>query len=176
MNYIKTWKKVILKPAEFFMKMPTTGGYTVPLTFTAINYIISWLLSLLVFFSALTMDDSGFSFSEFGYISMIVGIGLFVLFISLLTLTLIANLLYRVFGGTGSYEGTVRFASYASAALIFLMVPYIGSVAIIYEMYLLIIGGMIVHNVSMGKSVITVFLSFFLPSSVWTLVILFGFV
>jgi hypothetical protein len=176
MNYIKTWKEVILKPAEFFMKMPTSGGYADPLTFAAISYIISWFLSLLVFFSVLTMEDSGFSFSEFGRISMIVGVGLLLVFVSLLILSLIANLLYRALGGIGSYEGTLRFASYASAALIFLAVPYVVSVTVIYEMYLLIIGGMVVHNVSMRKSIIAVFLSFFLPTTVWTLVILFGFV
>lgn len=38
MDYIKTWKKVILKPDKFFMKMPTAGGYADPLTFAAINY------------------------------------------------------------------------------------------------------------------------------------------
>lgn len=176
MDYIKTWKEVMLKPAEFYWKMPTAGGCADPLIFAAISYIIAWLLSVPVSFSMLTMYGSKFSFSELGVISVIVGVGLFVIFVSLLILALIANLLYRALGGMGSYEGTVRFASYASAALVFLTVPYIVSIAVIYEMYLLIVGGMIVHNVSMRKSVIAVLLSFFLPSSVWMLVILFGFV
>lgn len=124
----------------------------------------------------LTMDDSKFSFSDLKAISLILGVGLLLVFVSFLILSLIANLLYRALGGTGSYEGTVRFASYASAALVFLTVPYVVSVAVIYEMYLLTVGGMIVHNVSMRKSMIAVFLSFFLPSTIWTLVILFGFV
>jgi len=176
MDYIKTWKEVILKPDKFFMKMPITGGYADPLSFAATSYIIALILSVLVSFSMLTMDNSGFSFSEFGYISIIVGAGLLLVFVSFLILSLIASLLYRALGGMGSYEGTVRFASYASAALVFLSVPYIVSFAVIYEMYLLIVGGMIVHNVSMRKSVIAVLLSFFLPSTIWMLVILFGFV
>ena len=175
-DYIKTWKEVILKPAEFFMKMPTTGGYADPLTFAAISYIISWLLSILVSFSMLTMDGSESSFSDLKAISVILGVGLLLVFVSFLILSLIANLLYRALGGTGSYEGTVRFASYASAALVFLTVPYVVSVSVIYEMYLLIVGGMVVHNVSTRKSMIAVFLSFFLPSTIWTLVILLGFV
>lgn len=176
MSYIKTWKEVILKPAEFFMKMPTTGGYSDPLIFAATSYIISWLLSIFVSFSMLTMGDSEPIFSDLDTISVILGVGLLLVFVSFIILSIIANLLYGALGGTGSYEGTVRLASYASAALVFLTVPHVVSVAVIYEMYLLIIGGMIVHNVSMRKSMIAVFLSFFLPSTIWTLVILFGFV
>lgn len=74
MDYIKIWKEVMLKPAEFFMEMPTTGGYVDPLTFAAISYIISWLLSIFVSFNMLTMDDSKFSFSDLKAISLILGI------------------------------------------------------------------------------------------------------
>ena len=99
-DYIKTWKEVILKPAEFFMKMPTTGGYADPLTFAAISYIISWLLSILVSFSMLTINGSESSFSDLNAIYVILGVGLLLVFFSFLILSLIANLLYRTLGGT----------------------------------------------------------------------------
>jgi hypothetical protein len=157
----------MLKPAEFYMKMPAAGGYAEPLTFAAINYIISWFL--FVSFSLLKIDGLKFNFSDLGVISVIMGVGLLLIFVYLIILALIANLLYRALGGTGAYEGTVRFLLYASAALVFSSFPYISAVATIYEMYLLIVGGMIVHNVSLKKSFVAVFLSFFLPTFVWIL-------
>jgi hypothetical protein len=38
MDYIETWKEVILRPSDFYRRMPTTGGYADPLTFAAISY------------------------------------------------------------------------------------------------------------------------------------------
>lgn len=48
MDYIKTWKEVILRPADFYSRMPTTGGYADPLTFAAISLIIYGLLNAFI--------------------------------------------------------------------------------------------------------------------------------
>ena len=48
MDYIKTWKEVMLRPSDFFRRMPTTGGYVDPLIFASISYIIHLLLFTLV--------------------------------------------------------------------------------------------------------------------------------
>ncbi len=61
-------------------------------------------------------------------------------------------------GGTGSYEGTVRFISYATAVLLLSWIPIISWVIGIYGIYLYIVGGMYVHNVSMARSAIAVLL------------------
>jgi len=63
-----------------------------------------------------------------------------------------------VLGGTGSYEGTVRVISYATAVLALSWIPLLGLLASIYGLYLYIVGGMTVHNVSMGKSAVAVLL------------------
>jgi hypothetical protein len=173
MDYVKTWKEVILKPSEFYWKMPATGGYAEPLIFAAINYIISWILSMLVSFIVLTIYVSEFNYSDLGVISVIIGAVLLLIFFSLIILALIANFLYKAMGGTGSFEGTLRLSLYASAALIFSSITYIIPVVFIYEMYLLIVGGMIVHTVSMQKSIIVIYLSFFLSVVfVWILAVL----
>lgn len=176
MEYIKTWKEVVLKPAEFFWKMPSTGGYAEPLTFATINYVISWLLSVLASFSILTIYGSESRYSDFGILSALLGAILLVIFSFFILLTLIANFLYKAVGGTGNLEGTLRLSLYASAALIFSAVPFITPIALIYELYLLIVGGMIVHTVSMHKSMIIVWLSFSLPAMfVWILAALSSF-
>lgn len=172
MSYIKTWKRIILRPSNFYMEMTTTGEYADPLTFAAISLVISWLISVLVSFGLLTIHGSEVSFSILGSISVLMGIGLILIFVSLFILALIANLLYKALGGTGNYEGTVKSWLYASAALIFLTVPYIVAVAIPYTYYLLIVGGMIVHNVSIRVSIISVLLSIVLLAMfVWMLTI-----
>jgi hypothetical protein len=67
-------------------------------------------------------------------------------------------IIYKVLGGSGSYEGTVRFISYATAVMAVSWIPLIGWVFGLYEIYLYIVGGMFVHDVSMAKSVIAVLL------------------
>jgi len=171
MDYIKTWKEVMLRPSDFYTRMQTTGEYTDPLTFVAISSIISGVLTSLVRDLMLTSgilpgmlalidmhysrpDLSIFWIVMLAPISWIVGVFI---------LALIFNLLYKVLGGTGNYNGTVRFLSYASATGVLTWIPFIGLIIGIYQLYLYIVGGMIVHNVSMKKSTIIVLL-FALPA------------
>jgi hypothetical protein len=44
----------------------------------------------------------------------------------------ILYIIYRILGGTGSYEGTVRFISYATAVLVLSWIPIVGWIAGIY--------------------------------------------
>lgn len=171
MGYIETWKEVIQRPSDFYREMPKTGGYADPLTFAAISLIIYVLLTALLtalFGSGMYMgsmydgmyngmygDVGGFGF--FGLlmtviITPIAGI------ISLFIEAAILYIIYRVLGGTGSYEGTVRFISYATAVLLLSWIPIIGWIAGIYGIYLYIVGGMYVHDVSMARSAIAVLL------------------
>ena len=70
----------------------------------------------------------------------------------------ILYIVYKILGGDGTYEGTVRFVSYATAVLVLSWIPIIGWIMGIYGIYLQIVGGMHVHNVSMIKSAIAVLL------------------
>lgn len=164
MDYIETWKEVIQRPSDFFRKMPETGGYADPLTFAAISYIIYGLLSGL-FSRGMMGGMYGYSgVREFGFSTAIMTaimapiMGIIFLFIG----AAIFYIIYKVLGGSGSYEGTVRFLSYASAVMVVSWIPLIGLVFGFYQLYLYIVGGMIVHNVSMAKSAIAVLLPTFL--------------
>ena len=163
MDYIDTWKEVIQRPSDFYRKMPTTGGYTDPLTFAAISYIIYGLLTGL-FSRGMMRGMYGYGgITEFGFstaimtaiIAPIVGI------ISIFIGAAILYVIYKVLGGSGSYEGTVRFVSYATAVMVVSWIPLIGWFFGLYEIYLYIVGGMIVHDVSMVKSMIALLLPTF---------------
>jgi hypothetical protein len=167
MDYIKTWKEVIQRPSEFYREMPKTGGYGDPLTFAASSFIIYGLLSaLLAALFGRGMYMGGMyggmyeGVREFGF-STILGIVIMAPIAGIISLFIEAAILYivyKILGGTGTYEGTVRFVSYATAVLLLTWIPIVGWILGLYGLYLQIIGGMYVHNVSMGKSIIAVLL------------------
>jgi hypothetical protein len=166
MDYIKTCKEVILRPSDFFRSMPTTGGYVDPLIFASISHIINVLLFTLVRYGMFTygirpslltlgvMQGSRFNFSIFSNIIEPLFIGI----VGTFFLALIYNSLYEARGGTGSYEGTVRFMCYSSALGVLTWIPILGLIAGIYAIYVNIVGGKIVHNVSMRESMVIIFL------------------
>ena len=165
MDYFKTWKEVMLRPSDFYREMPTTGGYREPLTFAAINYIISGLLTV-IFISWLQIGDiygvgdiygNNFSMRLASVImTPIAGI------IYIIIMGAIFYFSYKVLGGTGTYEGTVRFMFYASAIVVISWIPLLDLVALIYGIYLYIVGGKFVHNVSTGKSILAILLPYIL--------------
>ncbi len=167
MGYIETWKEVIQRPSEFYRGMPKTGGYADPLTFAAISFIIYALLTAFLtalFGHGMNMEGMyGGMYSgarELGFFAILVTLiitpiaGIISLFIE----AAILYVIYKVLGGIGSYEGTVRFISYATAVLLLSWIPIISWVIGIYGIYLYIVGGMYVHNVSMARSAIAVLL------------------
>ena len=65
---------------------------------------------------------------------------------------------FKIFGGSGGYEGTVRILSYSSAAQVFAWIPVIGWIISLYGIWLNIVGGKHVHNLTTVKSAIAVLL------------------
>ena len=166
MNYIKNCKEVILRPSDFYRRMPTIGGYSEPVIFAAISMIISLLLKTIVSYSMFifgihssiltfgSMTVSKFDFSIFSNVIEMFFLGVAVIFIE----ALIVNLLYKKLGGTGSYEGTVRFISYGYAINVLSWIPLLNLIAVIYGLYIFIVGGSFVYNVSMGRSAVVALL------------------
>lgn len=171
MGYIETWKEVMQRPSNFYREMPKTGGYTDPLTFAAISFIIYALLAALLtalFGSGMYMGGMYGGIYD-GMYGSARGLGFFAILmtviitpiagiISLFIEAAILYIIYKILGGTGSYEGTVRFISYATAVLVLSWIPIIGWIVGIYGIYLYIVGGMYVHDVSMARSAIAVLL------------------
>ncbi|HEX3012649.1 MAG TPA: YIP1 family protein [Methanobacterium sp.] len=163
------------RPSDFYREMPKTGGYSDPLTFAAISFIIYALLTALLtalLGRGMYMDGMYGGMYNGMYNSMYGGMRGFGFFAILMTVIItpiagitslfiesaILYVIYKVLGGTGSYEGTVRFISYATAVFVLSWIPIIGWIAGIYWIYLYIVGGMYVHNVSMGRSAIAILL------------------
>ena len=175
MSYIETWKEVMQRPSDFYREMPKTGGYSDPLTFAAISLIIYVLLTVLL---TVLLGRGMYMGGMYGgmydgmYNSMYGGMRGFGFFAILMTVIItptagiislfiesaILYVIYKVLGGTGSYEGTVRFISYATGVFVFSWIPIIGWIAGIYGIYLYIVGGTYVHNISMERSAIAILL------------------
>ena len=142
-EFIGTWKKVITTPSDFFREMPTSGGYEVPLKFAVVNYIIAGI--------GLTLISLGSAFFAIVFIPIAGVIGLFIS-------GAILYICFKIVGGSGSYEGTVRIVSYASAVNAVSWIPIIGQIIALYAIYLGIVGGTFVHNITTTRSVIAVFI------------------
>ena len=147
-NYVDTLKKVLTDPEGFYSEMPKEGGYQEPLTFAAINFAIVGLLSGII---AVILSGAGAGSIVSTLVGAVIGgiVGLFIVGIILL-------IFFKIFGGTGSYEGTVRILSYSSAVQVFAWIPVIGWIISLYGIWLNIVGGKHVHNLTTVKSAIAV--------------------
>jgi len=174
-NFIDTWKKVITSPSAFYESMPKEGGYGEPLKFALINFIvlgigsaiITILYNLIGFNLPSNVSIMGTSttiatkitiMSVISDIIVIPIIGIIGLFVS----GVILFILFKIVGGSGSYEGTVRILSYSSAVSLLAWIPLVGILAVLYGIFLDIIGGKSVHNISTLRSAIAVLLPFVL--------------
>lgn len=168
-NFVDTWKKVIISPSEFYESMSTEGGYGEPLKFALVNFIVlgigSAIISILynligfnLMNNAFLMGGSITMATEFTIMDAISNIivtpimGIIGLFI----VGAILFILFKIVGGSGSYEGTVRILSYSSAVSLLAWIPLVGILAGLYGLYLDIIGGKFVHNISTARSAIAV--------------------
>lgn len=156
-DFKNTWLKVINSPGDFFAQMPTEGGYADPVKFVAINYLIAGLSLMIIQFAyeymiggmdlaiiSLVMGFEGLiCILIFGFIGLFIGGG-------------IIHIFFRILGGTGTYEGTVRIIAYASAAMALSGIPFVVIPANLYMIYMAVIGGTKVHMVSPVRSAIAV--------------------
>lgn len=165
-EFIGTWKKVITTPSDFFREMPTSGGYEAPLKFAVVNYIIAGIGTALVSILAFTFlasllpmtsfwPGSAFSFGSALsniIITPITGI------IGLFIIGAILYVCFKIVGGSGSYEGTVRIMAYTSAVDAVSWIPILGWIVGLYAIYLGIVGGTFVHNITTLRSAIAIFI------------------
>jgi hypothetical protein len=156
-EFTNTWLKVIKTPGDFFMQMPTKGGYADPVKFAVICYLIAGI-ALAIIWVAAQFLFAGVGITEItlimGFLNIIVIpiIGVIGLFIG----SLILHIFFKILGGTGTYEGTLRILAYASATVVFIWIPYVAILSGLYMIYLGVIGGTKVHNISTLNSFIAV--------------------
>ncbi len=143
-KFIDKIKLVILNPKKFFSIMPRTGGYKEPIIFYMVMTTIMVLLSTLTDITSINLLIS----LTATIITLIICTPL--LFIS----ALILHTILKTLGAQGKYESTLRVMAYSSAAGIFSWIPYAGILAILYQIYISVIGYKTVHNISALKIII----------------------
>ncbi|AKB28781.1 hypothetical protein MSSIT_2062 [Methanosarcina siciliae T4/M] len=98
-------------PPDFFRKMPTTGGYFYPVVFATGSAAIL-TATRLIFSPDKNEPIELVSLATTVMAVILLAISLTALFVDAAGLYII----YKVLGGTGTYEGTARFVLYSSAS------------------------------------------------------------
>lgn len=152
-SFVGVWKRVMTDPRGFFQDMPTRGGVQPPLLFLVGCLIISGLGFLI--------------FGPRGFALMLVLEGAIRSFVYAAVFAVVAR---QLFGGSGDYEATYRVVGYGSAPAALLWIPLVGRLAMLYAIFLMIVGLERVHGFDAVKSVLTVLLStIVLVALGWTL-------
>ncbi|NOR49197.1 MAG: hypothetical protein GQ533_14340 [Methanosarcinaceae archaeon] len=125
-NFVNTWNDVVKHPNDFFRNMPVSGGYRDPLIFAIVNYIIAAILASV----SSVMQTRTLAESEVVpeiMVSMSQGMGLLNLvtapifnIIGLFIGAAILFVCFKIMGGSGTYEGTVRIMAYTSIVSVIL--------------------------------------------------------
>ena len=143
-SFVGVTKTVLVKPSDFYQRMPVTGGYPLPLIFLAVCVGVSVILGAIIFGGDL-----------YQIIKLFVVYMLFT-FIGAGILHFIAQ---QFFEGKGSYEGTYRVVAYAGAVYLLLWIPVVQIFAVFYGFYLQIVGLEKVHKLTTGQAVVTVLIA-----------------
>ncbi len=141
-SFGNVWRRVITEPRAFFQEMPVTGGLLNPFLFLLLCLAIS-ALGFLIF----GPRHMSLRFIIAGLIRAFVGAA-FIMVIA-----------RQIFAGVGDYEATYRAVAYAAAPVALVWIPLIGPLAMLYALFLTIIGVERVQGFDAVKSVLTLLLA-----------------
>jgi len=143
-QYFETGKNIIMKPADFFKTMPVTGGYKDPLIFALITSVVMGL--------GLTIITLGVGFLAIIFAPIAVAVSVFLAALLLLVCA-------KMVGGTGTYEATMRVASYVNVVNLIGWIPIVSIIGSIYGLVLTVIGMKEIHKLTTAKAVIAVLIA-----------------
>lgn len=146
-DFKNTWLKVIKTPGDFFEQMPAMGGYADSVKFAAICYLIAG-----IGMSIITLVEGSTPGGGLSDIILMPIIGILGIFIA----GFILHIFFKILGGKGTYEGTVKLLAYTSAIMVLSWIPFLFILPDIYMIYIAVIGGTKVHKISTTRSVIAV--------------------
>jgi hypothetical protein len=141
-SFVGVWKRVITDPHGFFQDMPTRGGIQAPLLFLVGCLVLAGLGFLVV-----GPRSFGLSLVFWGTARSFLYAAVFMV------------IAHHVFSGTGDYEASYRVVAYATAPMVLLWVPWLGTLTPLYTIFLVILGIERVHGFDAVKSVLTVLLA-----------------
>lgn len=163
----RTVRETLFSPEEFFSRLPLRAGFVQPLLFAL---IISTLSQMVGFIWALTFDRPMWeSLGVSGDLMMLAGIMIpVVVFIRIVVLAGLFHVsLYLVGGATEDFEATFRVTCYSAAPDLCRFIPIVGQIiAIIWQVYLALVGLAAVHRINKGRAAIAVLLPLLVCCSV----------
>ncbi len=147
-RFINTWTAVISKPSAFFTDMHTEGGYKGPLLFVLVCYI-----PIAIFTPFLEITYLDFPAPILPLLALILGI------IAIFAEGIIVHAGVLIFArdkrkGFGS---TLKVIAFAQATAVFLWIPTVGAVFLLYGVYLGIVGLMKVHKTTRIRAIFAYF-------------------
>jgi len=171
-GFFRTIKEILSAPADFFKKMPLSGGLTDPLLF-ALMVGMAGLMSHYFWDTVLYNSMQDFMASEIGTASgrsIIQGfhsplaalLTPFMLIFWLFAISGALHLFLHLIRGAGAgFEATFRAVSYSMSPFVFLIIPFCGMpISGLWVMILVIIGLKEAHTISGGKAAFAVLFPF----------------
>lgn len=125
-KFFVTWKSLIIHPKIFFGDVPTNGGYSDPLIFAAVNYIIFTIVasvgSLIQIKLLSELEIIPDFMVMFFYIISAINLITIPIYgiIGIFTAGVIFFICFKFVGGSGNFEDTVRIFAYISSVSLFL--------------------------------------------------------
>ena len=138
-SFAVTWRRVMTDPDGFFAEMPETGGLRDPALFLIACAAVNALGHLLTGWGLAGMIRIFVAQVAAGFIGAVI-------------LVLVAQ---HLFSGRGGFEPTFRVVAYAAAPRVFLWVPFIGPLALVYSAYLIVRGLERVQGIDAARAVLT---------------------
>jgi len=168
----KTVREALFSPAEFFKKMPVTGGLTDPLLFALIigtvglMFISVWDLLLhdsMQSFMTPEMRTAAGRGMPYGMASPLSTVMMpFLLILWLFIVSGMLHLSLMMFrGAKAGFEATFRVVSYGTSPFLFMVIPYCGMpITMLWVLTLTVIGLRDAHETTGGKATFAVLLPF----------------
>jgi hypothetical protein len=155
----RTLKESLFTPQEFFYKLPLEGGFLIPLLYAL---IIETFATLVSYAWAFCLDPSWFGTTKLpGFWIIVLGVLVPVLvFLRIMISAFILHIsLFLVAAAKRNFEATFRVACYSCGPELFNVVPVVGgAVALVWQLYLVIIGLREVHGITTARSLTAVLL------------------
>ncbi len=136
-SFIELSIALVKDPRRFFAAMPLDAGYTAPALFVLISFLVPIVL--------MTVRGAG-PIGLLLFLAMVVSWPIFVGLIHLVAV--------KVVKGQGSFQATFRASAYPNFVFLFVVIPFLGTLAQIFGLYLTAHGLAAVHKISLGKAIL----------------------
>jgi hypothetical protein len=139
-GFVDTWRRVMSDPRGFFADMPQAGGLQEPLAFLAVCAAADAVGTLLVCWRIGAMLGT--------FVAVVAAA-----FVAAAALTLVAQ---HLFDGRAGFEPTFRVVAYAAAPVVFLWLPRLWVIPLLYSWYLQVRGVERVQQFDATRAVLAV--------------------